>query len=689
MTCLIICEKNNAAQRISTILSSGKYNKTFVNKVPVFRFAYNKKDCTVVGLRGHILGLDYPPEFKRWQLHNLEELAKTDPIKKPTVGSIASALKTVSSGIEEIIIATDFDREGELIGAEALEIVQKKGMTIKRARFSALTKPEVENAFENLIDVDMNLAKAAETRQIIDLAWGAALTRFVSIVSDQTGRDFLSVGRVQSPTLALVVDREMEIEKFDPKAFWEISANLEKKDEKGTFTAKHDHGIFWETEEASKAFALVEKAKEAKIGKVVKEEKKDYPPNPFSTTQFLLDANRMGISPARAMNVAESLYTEGFISYPRTDNTVYPKSLPIKRILQDLVMNSDLSKEAESILSQGSIRPTRGKKETTDHPPIHPVSGAKKSKLVGERWAIYELVTRRFLATLAQAAEVVLTNAEVDIDGEKFKAQGHNTTYRGWYDIYTYYKIKDTFIPDLKEGELVPIIQVMKRESKTKPPNRFNQGSVIKEMENLGLGTKSTRHEIIQKLYDRRYIDGTQLQPTTTGRALIKALEESAEQITQHEMTSTLEEDMELVAQGKKKMEEVIDESKGMLLRSLKTLEKNKDKVRKEIKDALNKQSFIADCPSCDGGQLMIRWSKRGKRFVGCSGYPACSNTYALPQSGLVVPHEEKCDRCGTPAIKLINKGRKPAKLCLDLDCQIKENSKNGRGRNKKAPAKK
>ena len=443
-----------------------------------------------------------------------------------------------------------------------------------------------------------------------------------------------------------------------------------------SFKAKHGHGTFWEEDEAIKAFSKVENAKEATVTKVEKEEKKDYPPNPFNTTQFLLDANRQGISPSRAMSIAESLYTEGWISYPRTDNTVYPKSLPIKSIVQEL-LHSDLAKEAGMILSQDRIIPTKGMKETTDHPPIHPVTGAKRSQLAGEKWTIYELVVRRFLATLAPSAIVHTTSAELDIEGEKFKADGKTTVERGWYDIYIYYKPKDTFIPDLVKGEKIPVQKMNNRKSETKPPNRFNQGSIIREMEKLGLGTKSTRHEIVQKLYDRRYIEGTLLQPTTTGKALIEALEESAEKITQHEMTSLLEEDMEQVALGKKTMEEVIDESKKMLVQSLKTLEKNKDKVRKGIKDALSKQSFIGDCPKC-GGQLMIRWSKRGKRFVGCSGYPGCNNTYPLPQSGLILPHEEKCDRCGTPAIKFIQKRRKPLKLCLDLDCQMKENNKKG-----------
>ncbi|MCI0480058.1 MAG: DNA topoisomerase, partial [Candidatus Dadabacteria bacterium] len=304
MTTLVICEKNIAAQRIASILSGGSYKKDFVNKVPVYRFGSGGKDYAVTGLRGHILGLDYPKDLQRWDLGTLKRLIETDPVKVPTAHWIVSALNVLSKEADEIIIATDYDREGELIGAEALEVMDGRRASIMRAKFSALTGPEVKHAFENLVKLDINLAKAAETRQVIDLAWGATLTRFISVSTGQTGKDFLSVGRVQSPTLALVVDREKEIVNFVPKPFWELQAELVK--DKG-FLARHAHGVFWEKDTMSEIFGRLRGAKSAEVQEVQIEEKDEYPPIPFNTTQFLSEANRMGISAPRAMSIAESL----------------------------------------------------------------------------------------------------------------------------------------------------------------------------------------------------------------------------------------------------------------------------------------------------------------------------------------------------------------------------------------------
>lgn len=678
MVSVVICEKNNAAQRVAAILSKGSYQKTYVNKVPVLRFPWDGGECAVIGMKGHILNFDYPKEFKNWNLDDLKDMVRTAPIKSPMAGWIVAALKQLAKEADDVIVATDFDREGELIGAEAVTVMGlKDSVKIRRARFSALTAAEVLRAFENLIDLDRNLATAAETRQIVDLAWGAILTRFMSTSTGKMGADFLSVGRVQSPTLALVVDREKEIEAFVPKPFWEIQVDLEKGRH---FFASHSHGVFWEKDEADK---VLEKVKNAKLAKVLEhnaEEKDEYPPAPFNTTQFLSEASRMGISAARAMAVAERLYNDGLISYPRTDNTVYPPSLPLKGILEEL-KKSEFSEEASKLLAQKKLRASRGKKQTTDHPPIHPVGAATKKDLSGDDWRIYELVVRRFLATLAPPARVLSSSATFDIKKEEFKANGHRVLDRGWYDYYPYFSTKEVFLPELKKGEEINVVGVRGREGKTEPPRRFTQGYLIREMENIGLGTKSTRHEIVQKLYDRGYVQGTDVAPTTTGRAVIQALEDNADMISKPDMTRQLEDDMTEIENGKKTQGEVVSESQKMLAQSLDVLMEHRDNIKKEVSEALKEQTRLAECPKC-GGDLVVRKSKRGKRFVGCNSYPDCENTYPLPQYGNIVLHEKRCKDCEGPQIKLIAKRRRPEIMCLDMDCEA--NQKRKKLRNKK-----
>jgi len=662
---LVMCEKNSSASRISYILSDGKAKRKYVNKIPVWTFEKDGDSYSVVGLRGHIIALDYPEELNQWDKVDLKTLAKTQPEKKVLAPYIIDATQSLLDNIDEIIVATDFDREGELIGVEVLEALGDTVAEIpkKRARFSALTKYEIERAFEELSDIDYLLAESAESRQYIDLAWGASLTRFISLATGKLGREYLSVGRVQSPTLALVVDREKEIQDFVPEPFWELVAKFEKDI---LFDAKHSNGRFWKEKEAKDILEKVQSAESGKVKDYGAGEETRRPPAPFDTTTFLTEVNRIGYSASRAMRIAESLYTEGWISYPRTDNTVYPKTLGLRRILEKL-KDSSLSKEAKEILALKELKPTRGKKFSTDHPPIHPVTGAKKSKLKGDKWKVYELVARRFLATLAPDMILNVSKATLDIEGEEFEASGTLIVDKGWLKYYPYREIKEKDLPELEAGEDVKLNEVNMEEDKTKPPFRFTQGSLIREMENIGLGTKSTRHEIIQKLIKRNYIYGKYLTPTDSGVALIDTLEEHAGQVTKPEMTSTLEKDMLDIAQGERKLKDVVEESQEMLVDTLDKLQAHEEDIGKEISEALKKQERVGECRSC-GGDLIIRRSRKGSRFIGCSNFPDCKVTHPLPQSGIVAPLDEVCEECGSPNIKTISGGRTEI-ICVDSEC--------------------
>ncbi len=668
---LIICEKHKAAQRIATILSNGKASRTVINRVSVFDFLNNKREkYKVMGLKGHIINLDFPKEFTRWKTLNLKELVSTDPIKKIQEWNIVNLMKKLAKEVHEVVIATDYDREGELIGVEGLEIIQEMNpkVTVHRAKFSALTGGEVSAAFKNLTDVDYNLSSAANTRQVIDLKWGAVLTRFISLASNQTGKDFLSVGRVQSPTLALIVDRENEINNFQPKQYWQLEAELFKDT---NFTARYrDIEQFWDKVEVESIFNRIQDAKSAKVIKLTTNEAVEYPPAPFNTTSFLRAATTLKLSAARVMMIAEELYTNGLISYPRTDNTVYPPSLNLKKILELFKESSSpFSKDAAELLAQGRLRPSAGKVTSTDHPPIHPVGVAKQSELKPSHWKVYELIVRRFFATLAKKAVANATEAEFDIKSEFFLAKGYEYLDKGWIKYYPYFDPKDKHLPELVEGEIVDVLNIKLLDKETSPPKRYSQGSLIQEMDKLGLGTKSTRHEIIQKLYNRGYIEGNIPIPTLIGTAVSLALENYATTITRPEMTATLERDMDEIANGRKQMDEVVKESAEMLEEILKILSKNSEKIGKSIVNALQTQNIIGKCKLC-GSDLVIRKSYRGKRFIGCSKYPKCRNSYPLPQNGQIIANGSVCESCGSPLIEMNNSKKKNIKICVNMKCK-------------------
>ncbi|MFH1102010.1 MAG: DNA topoisomerase I [Methanobacteriota archaeon] len=665
---LVICEKNIAAKRIAYILSDGKVKNLMVGKIPVYEFTRENELWQVIGLKGHIINLDFPVGFNQWTKVAPHELINIEPLKNVSEKGIASALKSLVAQNPFLIVATDYDREGELIGVEVVDLLKEYNANIahiKRVKFSAITPYEIKEAFSHLTEVDYNLSSAGEARQIIDLVWGAVLTRFISLTSRRLGKDFLSIGRVQSPTLALLVDREKEIKNFQPKSYWQIIAKLKKEK---PFDALHSTGTFWEEPQAQVIFDKVKDAKTATIKDVKKTIENEVPPAPFSTTTFLQAASFLGFSAVKAMNVAEELYMMGLTSYPRTDNMVYPPSLNISGILNKLAQ-SPFSKEVSEVLTNGRGYPTRGKRQTTDHPPIHPVDAPSK-KLSGDQEMIYELICRRFLATLSKDAVSETTDVVLDIAGEQFTTNGYRLIEAHWKSIYIYIKEKRKILPELSMGEIVEVTRVQMKADQTKPPSRYGEGSLIAKMEQLSLGTKSTRHEIISKLYGRKYISGSPPIPTSTAFAVVDSLAHC--DVVKPKMTARLEKDMDEIASGKKTLADTVKESRELLTAVMMSLEPEKENIKNNIQNALKAQNTVGTCPRC-GKTLVVRISKKGKRFIGCTGYPDCSNTYSLPQSGGLGMTQKQCDACQSPIVQVRMKGKRAWDLCINSDCPKKK----------------
>jgi DNA topoisomerase-1 len=667
---LIVTEKDNVAARISQILSGGKAKQTGGKKgakksagVPVYTFKEGSKDVTVVGLRGHILKVAFPEGYDNWEKTDLVELVKAPLIKVPTVKLVMTALKKAAKDIDEVIIATDFDREGELIGVDALNVVKEiaPDVKIKRARFSSLTEKEIGESFANLEDPYYDIAAAGEARQDIDLIWGAALTRGISLASTRLGANFLSVGRVQSPTLVLLAERELERAAFVPVPYWEIAATFDKNGT--TFEANHKTDRFDDRTVAEDIFnALPAKGE---VASVEKKERAAAPPAPFNTTSFLTAASKIGFTAKWAMDIAERLYMSGYISYPRTDNTVYPPSLDLREIVASFA-GGEFKSVAGPVLAQKELKPTRGKKFATDHPPIYPTEVATKSALDDRAWKIYELIVRRFFATLLPAATFENIKATIDAAGQPFIARGERTIYPGWIEVYPYSRRKESVLPELTEGEVLPLIDKRFLEKETQPPTRYGQGGLIQEMEKLGLGTKATRHTIIQNLYDRQYVFGDPIVPTNLGLAVAVSLKDFAPTISTPKMTAELEREMDLIAEGNMQRPAVVDDSRGMLVETVGSIGANADKIRERVWDAIRADSVVGVCPKC-GKDLLIRKAKKsGSKFIGCSGYPDCTVSYPLPPQiyGISVAAGETCPDCGAPKMKTLVRGKAPRIFC-------------------------
>ncbi len=705
---LIVTEKNNSAKKIAEILSGGQAKADSVYKVPFYTWSGDGGEQMTIGLKGHVMNPAFPDGYSNWQQTDLHELIDADLIKEPTDKNVVRAIRKVAKDADEIVIATDYDREGELIGLEALEqiveanpAVAEGGIAarprVKRARYSALTKEEIQRAFGDLDDLAYDLAYAGAARQDIDLIWGATLTRAVSLATRRFGSNFLSVGRVQSPTLALIVERELERRAHVAKPYWELLARFQHPD--GAFEAHHATDRFWERAEAEAALAGT---KSPGVVKGVSSKRNSRrPPTPYNTTAFTTDASsRLGITPSAAMRIAEDLYMDGFISYPRTDNTVYPRSLNTRELVSSLVRIPDF--DAATPLLDTDLTPTRGKKETTDHPPIYPTQAVFPNALDGSKRRVYELVVRRFLATFSPPMITESTRADIEAqgaEGDRSSAEGGRESYfvrgsvvvdPGYAGIYVYARSSDDEIPKLEEGqELALDGEPWLVDKETQPPSRISQGKLVEMMEELGLGTKATRADIIQKLYDRGYVFSNPPEPSETGIAMYKAFHEYVPRMATPEMTAELEQDMDQIAAGKTSRDEVLRISREMLHSTTSDLQERREDLAKQIWAGMDEDKFLGPCKVCeeagrkheDGSpnRLRIIELKGGKRMYGCEGWDrdnpespnSCQVSGPLPGRGYDLWRlEESCSICGEmPRLTVKGFRGRPWKLCLNDDC--------------------
>ena len=716
---LIVTEKNDAAQQIARLLSeSGKPTTDKVYNTPVYRFRAGGEEHVAIGLRGHILKVDFPVQLvfdeeegwrgltaegelipadlpdglarppyksrrkpyladgidiKGWKIASLPYLVWAPIEKQPAEKEIIRALKNLAKKADSVVIATDFDREGELIGSDALRQVRDVAPTVpvSRARYSAFTKAEIDHAFSNLVELDQNLADAGESRQYIDLIWGAVLTRYLTTARFSGLGNVRSAGRVQTPTLALVVERERERLAFQPVPYWVIQGMGAKRDGSEPFRLTHATARFWDEAQAQAAFAQVAAASEGRVTSVERKRRTQQPPAPFNTTSLQAAAAAEGISPARTMRLAESLYMDGLISYPRVDNTVYPDSLDLRECVRTLRRVPQYAATCDAILAQGRLTPTRGKQETTDHPPIYPTAAASPDRLDGAAWKLYNLIARRFLATLMGPATTEATKVTVDVGGEPMSVSGSVLVSPGFRGIYPYGLKKDEQLPPLAEGEVVGFSDAELVAKQTEPPARYSQGKLIQEMEKRGLGTKSTRASIIDTLYERKYFKNDPVEPSQLGMAVIDALSTYAPRITSASMTAELEDDMTRVAEGAATQDQVVSRSRALLAGIMDVLVEHTDDVSDAIADAATADARIGACPRC-GRDLVVKTSAKTRgSFAGCMGWPDCDVTYPLPQGKVQALEGEAavCPACGAPRVRVQPFRSKAYETCVNPAC--------------------
>ena len=505
----------------------------------------------------------------------------------------------------------------------------------------------------------MNQVDSGIARHVLDYYFGVNISKALmkSVRSAKHRFLKLSAGRVQTPTLSILVEREKEIKNFVPEPYWMIKAIIE-----GKIEVDHVDGKIFDKARAEEIMAKCQ-GKDATVDKISISKSSTKPPVPFNLGGLQSEAyNVFGFSPKKTQTIAQNLYTSGYTSYPRTSSQKLPESLDFKSIFMQLSNDGEFRKHISQLPSK--LKPNNGKKDDAAHPAIHP-TGILPQGLSKDDKKIYELIVYRFISVFFEAAKFETMSTTLDIENERFRFRRRRVTHKGWMEHYPFRKIDDEEFPDFKEGDLVKVLDLISDEKETKPPARYNQASLIKELEKRELGTKATRADIIDKLYDRKFITGTQkIEVNQLGENMIDTLSTYCKDITSEELTRNFENKLEGIDNNTATRQEIITDGQKEVTVILGDISKNSKEIGNKLYDAYQESNIVGTCPNC-GGNLVKRYSPKTKAyFVGCSNYPDCTTVYSIPKGTNFL--KKKCDKCGLPIISF---GKPRQRACLDANC--------------------
>jgi DNA topoisomerase-1 len=671
---LIITEKPQAASKIAAALSDGRAKSYSDGGVSYYEFEKNGKNIIVACAVGHLFSLSQDIKGSGYPIFEISWKPNFEVRKKDFTKKYYSNLARLVKRAGEIIIATDYDVEGEVIGYNIVRFIAHQ-KDAKRMKYSSLTKEELEEAFKNSSpNIDWGQAIAGETRHFIDWYYGINLSRALMNSIKTTGRfRIMSVGRVQGPALKLIVDKEKEIEKFKPIPYWKIFIEVQEKNDKTNFLKlRHVKDIFHESE--LKKFENL-KNKEAEVT-TEKKQQTIIPPYPFDLTTLQTEAYRLlGINPAKTLQIAQELYLAGLISYPRTSSQKIPEAINPKAILKKL------AKLFKEVKNANRTRPIEGKKSDPAHPSIYPTG--ETPEIEGEAKKLYEIIARRFISCFS--ADAVIENKTVTAisEGLIFKEKGAEIKIPGWMDSYPA-NIQEKQIKDMN-GK-ADIIDVKIEKDETKPPKRFSPASIVSELEKRGLGTKATRANILETLYDRNYItDQKSIRATPLGINLIETLEKHSPIIIDEKLTRSMEKDMDSIRDSKKdlqkKEETILNNAKESLIKISEDFHKKEKQIGEDLINAekdywkqQNEENELALCPNCKIGKLTIKYSPKNKKFfVACNAYPNCKTTFSLPPYGTIKKIGKTCNECGFPLLMSLRKAKRPWIFCFNPQCPSRQ----------------
>lgn len=682
---LVICEKPDAAAKIAAALSDGSPEKGEFKGVPFYRFQREGKEVLVAPALGHLFTLKNKRPMKDYPIYEVDWVPAYLADKKAwRTKAFIQAIGELAKGCSEYIVATDFDVEGSVIGWSVLKYIcgEEALSKARRMKFSTLTTEDLRRAYEEMMPcLDFELVEAGIARHTLDWYWGMNISLALSMALRAVEQRFakLSAGRVQTPTLKILVEREREISSFRPQPFWVLTLVLELDGKEAV--AEHESERFFEQGEAQRALEAC-RGEPALVTSIQKRKYQRLPPVPFDLGTLQSEAyNLFGYTPTKTQQLAQNLYLAGLISYPRTSSQKLPVSINYRRIIEKLSDIEAYAGMTRELLSRPTLVPREGEKTDPAHPAIFP-TGEKPEKPLGPSRKLYDLIVRRFFSVFAEPSVVESIRIDLDVGGERFILRGRRVLEEGWLRYYGKYGEKEEhLLPEVKEGEKLEVKEVKLEERETQPPPRYNPASIIKEMEARNLGTKSTRAGILQNLYERGYIYGNQIAVTELGTKVVDSLAKYCLEIASEELTADFEREMDAIQEGRRSREDVIRRAREELDKILSKFKRHQREIGIQLAEAYRitrlKQRMLGRCPRCGGNLLLVVSKKTRKRFASCSNYPNCRVSFPLPQAGLIISLNKACEHCGLPVIQVSKPGMRPYRMCLGPEC----NSKEGWGR--------
>lgn len=680
---LIICEKPSSAAKIAAALAKKKPKKQELNGVPYYELELDGKRMFVAPALGHLFTLKNVKPMHDYPVYDVDWVPTYEVNRRAErARAFVEAIRELAKDADEFISATDYDVEGAVIGYNVLRFLcdEKAVSRAKRMKFSALTTSDLRQAYENLLPrLDLELVDSGIARHVLDWYWGMNVSKAMSAAVEAAHKRFakLSTGRVQTPMLKILVEREREIKAFKPEPFWVVSLLFEIEGRE--IIAEHATPRFFNKAEAGKVRDSCQ-GKQARVSAIQTRQYRQPPPAPFDLGVLQSEAYRcFGYTPMRTQQLAQFLYDAALISYPRTSSQKLPPSIGYAEIIERLgKISKQYKKLADSLLELPELSPNEGGKTDPAHPAIYP-TGEKPEKLSGPQQKLYDLIVRRYFSVFGKPALKESVRVELDVGGQPFYLRGRRIIDDGWLMYYgPYGATEEITLPLLSEGQVLMPKKLLFDEKETQPPPRYNPASIIKEMEKRNLGTKATRAPILQNVYNRGYIMGNQIRVTELGMGVVDALSEHCPEIISEELTAHFEQEMEAIQQGKRNKDEVIAKARAKLNEILKKFKQHQLEIGKGLGEAFRqtkqKQRVLGTCQKC-GGQLKIVVSRRThKRFAGCSNYSeGCRNSFPLPQFGMIMSMDKTCEQCGTPMIQVNRQGTRPYRMCLDPKCPSKK----------------